>query len=88
MDAAEALIEKAVKRFPGVVVAWIQWASAAEHRRDWPEALRRWEAIGERFPNDQIDLGIAKALEELGQIEEAETRLRELQSRARLVPVS
>ena len=86
LDAAEALIEKAVKRFPGEVVAWIQWASAAEHRRDWSEALRRWETVGERFRNDQIDLGIAKALEELGRIEEAETRLRELQRRAPLLP--
>ena len=86
LDAAEALIEKAVKRFPGEVVAWIQWASAAEHRHDWPEALRRWEAAGERFPHNQIDLGIAKALEELGRIEEAEKRLRELQRRAPLLP--
>jgi tetratricopeptide (TPR) repeat protein len=75
LDAAEALIEKAVKRFPGEAVAWLQWASAAEHRHDWPEALRRWESAGERFPHYQIDLGIAKALMELGQIEEAEKRL-------------
>ena len=40
----------------------------------------------ERFPHHQIDLGIAKALEELGRIEEAEKRLRELQRRAPLLP--
>jgi tetratricopeptide (TPR) repeat protein len=86
LDAAEALVEKAVRRFPDELVAWIQWASAAEHRRDWPEALRRWQTAGERFRNDRIDLGIAKALEELGLIAEAETRLRELQRRAPLLP--
>jgi predicted Zn-dependent protease len=64
----------------------VQWASTAEHRGDWPEALRRWEIVGETYQNDLIDLGTAKALEELGQIEAAETRLRKLQGRAPLVP--
>jgi tetratricopeptide (TPR) repeat protein len=86
LDAAEALFEKAVKRFPGVALIWVQWASTAEHRGDWPEALRRWEIVGEAYQNDLIDLGTAKALEELGQIEAAETRLRKLQGRAPLVP--
>jgi hypothetical protein len=41
----------------------MQWASIAGRRRDWPEALRRWEAIGEKFWNNEIDLSIARALE-------------------------
>ena len=84
LDAAEALIEKAVKRFPGVIHTWIQWASTAGHRHDWSEALRRWEATGEKFRHNEIDLGIAKALEGLGRFEEAETRLRELLLRGRM----
>jgi hypothetical protein len=47
--------ETAVKRFPDVIHPWMQWASIAGHRRDWPEALRRW---GEKLWNNEIDLGI------------------------------
>jgi hypothetical protein len=43
------------------------------HRRDWPEALRRREATGEKFRNIEIDLDIAWTPENLGRIGKAET---------------
>jgi tetratricopeptide (TPR) repeat protein len=81
LEAAESLIEKALKRFPDNPSTWMQWAQNAEHQCDWPEALRRWEVVNKRFRHHRIDISIPRALAELGRFEEAETGLREAQVR-------
>ena len=40
------------------------------------EAIRRWEALHKEFGNAAGDLGVARALQELGRFGEAEERLR------------
>ncbi len=86
LDAAEALIEKALKRFPDNPSTWMQWARNAEHRHDWPEALRRWELADKRFRHNLIDISIPRILAELGRFEEAEARLREAQTHSPIWP--
>ena len=86
LDAAEALIEKALKRFPDNPSTWMQWARNAEHRHDWPEALRRWELADKRFRHNLIDISIPRVLAELGRFEEAEARLREAQTHSPIWP--
>jgi tetratricopeptide (TPR) repeat protein len=85
LAAADALNKKAIKLFPEDVRIWSESARIAEHRVDWPEAICRWQVVCERFKRVQGDLGIARALTELGRIEEAEQRLREAQGSFPLV---
>jgi tetratricopeptide (TPR) repeat protein len=79
IEAAEALHSKAVGEFPKLRQAWVEWARDAEHRQDWQEAMRRWEAMHERFRDVGGDIGIARALEGLGRITDAEERLKAAQ---------
>jgi tetratricopeptide (TPR) repeat protein len=65
---------------------WTQWAHNAEHRRDWPEALHRWELAEKRFQQKLIDISIPRVLVELGRFDEADTRLREAQSSSPVWP--
>jgi predicted Zn-dependent protease len=87
LEAAEELNKNSVQLFPKDIRTWLEWARAAEFRRDWPEVLRRWEAVSEKFQHVQCDIGVARGLEELGRIEEAEQRLKEVRARAPLIEV-
>ena len=51
LEAAEALgPERQSDFFPDEVhVHSQQAAGTADRRRDWPEALRRWEVVSEKF---------------------------------------
>jgi tetratricopeptide (TPR) repeat protein len=75
LEAADALNGQAIKLFPGLTLAWINSARIAEGRRDWPEALRRWEMVRDKFNHLSSDIGIARALEQLGRVQEADTQL-------------
>jgi tetratricopeptide (TPR) repeat protein len=86
LDAAEALNEKAIRLFPKDVRSWEELARIAEQRQDWPEAIRRWELVCEKFRHIPGEIGVAHALAELGRFEEAEQRLKAAQPRAPLVP--
>src|SRR4051794_10431068 len=72
-----ALLLQAAKllRDPGPLV---EWALTAHHRRDWAEALKRWNAVRANFPDsgNAYSLGAA-ALRELGRLDEAEDLLRD-----------
>ena len=50
---AEALINEGFERFPDDRDVGAQRAHAATNRADWPEALRRWSALVEKFPDDR-----------------------------------
>ncbi len=60
-DEAEDVLARGMARFPrddniGVNHAWV-----AEDREDWPEAMRRWEALWQRFPgNGRIETGLVE----------------------------
>jgi tetratricopeptide (TPR) repeat protein len=76
LDEAERLLTKAVERFPTHAPAAIASAALANRRRLWPEALRRWQVVRERFPDDAAGfLGKANALRGAGHLAEAEALL-------------
>ena len=52
-SAAEAILSAAVRCFPDNIKIAIQHARVASTRLDWPEALRRWDALAQRVPTDQ-----------------------------------
>ena len=85
-EAAEPLNMRAIKRFQNEAQAWIGSARTAEHRRDWQEAVRRWEMVRDKFGQVREHdiasrIGIARGLEGLGKFDEAEQLLIELQIR-------
>jgi tetratricopeptide (TPR) repeat protein len=82
---AEALAKRAIQLFPNEAQAWFEWAQLAEQRSDWSQALARWNAVREKYQHIQGDLGSARALAELGQFDEAERRLQEVQRRRPLL---
>jgi tetratricopeptide (TPR) repeat protein len=84
-EMAEELSKKSVRRFPSIEHTWAASARIAEDRRDWPEAIHRWEILCEKFGHVAGDVGVARGLAELGRIEEAEQRLKEVQGRRPLV---
>jgi hypothetical protein len=45
-----------MERFPDDLAIARQYAMAADYRQDWGEALRRWNALVTRFPNDRTVL--------------------------------
>ena len=81
-DEAEALLVSAIARFPGERGPLTEHAWLAAARRDWPEAVRRWALVRERFPNvaDSYLRG-AQALSALWQHEEAEALLADATAR-------
>ncbi len=77
-DAAETLLEDAARRFPENFEILMVRAESAAQRRDWPEALQRWEEFRAGFPDSSEGyLGAVLASRELGRIEEAEELLAE-----------
>lgn len=59
-DEAEAVAAAGHARFPDDPFTAIHLANCASRRRDWPEALRRWERALQRFPGaPEIAAGIA-----------------------------
>ncbi|MDR3529538.1 MAG: tetratricopeptide repeat protein [Rhodopila sp.] len=75
LDQSDALLVRAVGLFHDMVPVWVEWGRAADCRHDWTESLRRWEAVSQRFDNHAVGHGgIARALEELGRLDEAEER--------------
>jgi tetratricopeptide (TPR) repeat protein len=77
---AAKLNQQAVKLFPDNRLACLEWASTAEREGDWPEAVRRWQTLSERFPVSST-VGVARALMKLGRLGEAEQLLKEAQIR-------
>jgi len=71
-DAAEMLLREGQQRFPAVADLFAEYAWLAQRRRDWPEALLRWEDLRARFPGHGAGYtAAAAALRELGRHHEA-----------------
>jgi tetratricopeptide (TPR) repeat protein len=75
-DEAEILLSESASRFADNGAIAVIYASLAARRRDWPEALARWDSVRERFP-DRIEghTGILTAHRELGHSGELGTLL-------------
>jgi tetratricopeptide (TPR) repeat protein len=81
LDAAEEMLATATRLFPHDGRAWIDWANLAEFRGDWVESARRWQVVIDRTRHVAGEIGIARAMEKLGRMDEAEERLRNAQFR-------
>ena len=51
-DEAESVLAKGVELCPGQAEIAVEYARLAHQREDWPEAVRRWELVSERFPDN------------------------------------
>ncbi|HTZ37870.1 MAG TPA: tetratricopeptide repeat protein [Stellaceae bacterium] len=73
LDDAEAMAQKAARRFPGDAAALAETAWIAVKRQDWPEALRRWRLANAADPaRHDAQVGLIQALRTVGEAEEAE----------------
>ena len=79
LDLAEAGYRAGLARFPPNVMMASRYARIPERRRDWAEAISRWQDVRARFPNNRLaQQALAAALVRAGQAEAAETLLTEL----------
>jgi hypothetical protein len=61
VDAAEAVIQRGMARFPNDPWILWQWALTATRRRDWQEAARRWAIAKQQHPHMQeLDIGLGE----------------------------
>jgi capsular polysaccharide biosynthesis protein/tetratricopeptide (TPR) repeat protein len=73
LDAAETAFAQAAERFPHDPWAAQNHAVVAARRGDWPEALRRWQAMKRKFPDHSgAHVGAADALRRLGELDESD----------------
>lgn len=81
-DELDEIFLDAMQRFSNEAWPAIQYASLAQKQGHWEEALRRWETVRERFPNEQSGYTQpVTALRELGRELEAEALLEEVTRR-------
>jgi tetratricopeptide (TPR) repeat protein len=75
-DEAELMIGRGVLKLPDNFELHVQHARNATQRRDWSEALGRWDAVRGQFELQFLGpLGAAQCLRELGRYADAETIL-------------
>ena len=78
LDAADALLITAADRFPADPAPIIEMAWMAMAKRDWADAMQRWETVRARFPQHFVGYtGAAIALRETGRFDDAEALLLE-----------
>jgi tetratricopeptide (TPR) repeat protein len=85
IDEAEALAEQAMKQFPDELGGFLEHARMATLRRDWAEALRRWQIVSE-FGFRGGYIGAAQALVQLGRHDEADALLADARIRSPIDP--
>ena len=72
-EESERIAREGTSRLPDSIGLALEYARAAEHRADWPEALQRFTVVRQRFPGvPGGGDGVAKALAALGRETEAE----------------
>jgi predicted Zn-dependent protease len=75
-EEAEVLIQEGIQRFPKNATLALRHAALPEHRKDWSQAVTRWQAFHQRFKGTaHSHLQHGKALILNGQTEEAEALL-------------
>jgi hypothetical protein len=76
LDESEEVLTQAALRFPSSSEIATNHGWIANTRRDWSEAVQRWESVRARFPESHSGYaGAGAALRELGKFEEAEAVL-------------
>jgi tetratricopeptide (TPR) repeat protein len=69
---AEAVLRAAIERFPDQIWPLRNFARLAHDRRDWNEAATRWDALRQRFPEEEAGYSLgAEALKAAGRDDEA-----------------
>jgi Flp pilus assembly protein TadD len=75
-DEADATLAAAGARFPESCVVFSNHAVSADLRGDRMEALRRWQVVSDRFPDEPIAYaGLGAAHKALGRFDQADTIL-------------
>jgi tetratricopeptide (TPR) repeat protein len=75
-DEAEDLIRPLMERSPGEPLLAVEFARIAHRSANWPEALRRWQDVATRFPeNADAAAGVGTALQMEGLLDQADTWL-------------
>ena len=74
-DEADAILGRGVAKLPRDLNMNVHHAQIAMHRRAWPDALRRWEVVRDRFGNIAGAIGAAQCLMKLDRFAEAEAIL-------------
>ncbi len=78
LNQADEIVRKGVERHPQSGDVLGTYARLASVRRDWAEALARWNVCLERLSIDPIShMGVGGSLRELGRLDEAEAFLRQ-----------
>jgi len=81
-DEAEALLLQARRRFRSAQPVYVDLAVIAHERQDWPEAVRRWEALRKRFPMAEVGYTLgADSLRNAGRAADADAVLAEAAAR-------
>jgi tetratricopeptide (TPR) repeat protein len=76
IDLAESVTGEGLRKYPGDFKLMVVYADIAGRRQDWPEAIRRWDAVHQKFPYDLwACFWGAVASKELGQFDEADKLL-------------
>jgi tetratricopeptide (TPR) repeat protein len=73
IEEGEGVLRDAMARFADDAGLPVEYAWLAFARRDWEEALRRWEDVRARFPHHTAAFtGLSHTLRELGRLDDAE----------------
>ena len=81
-EIAELTLEQARQRFPDSPEPLIEFARIAETKRDWVVMAARYTVLRIRFPDEVLGYrGGARALRELGRLDEADALLKAAMSR-------
>lgn len=81
-DEAESLVREGLRRFPNDSELLANHALVAAARKDWEQALERWQTYADRYPDQPAGYSHAGvALRELGRFAESDAILREAMRR-------
>ena len=76
LDEAEVVLAEGIGRYPDQAGLLADYASLAQDRRAWLDALERWDRLRRDFPNDlRAYVGASLALREMQRHDEAEALL-------------
>lgn len=85
-EEAEATVRRGMRKISSDSELFARYAHYAAQRRDWTEALRRWNTTRRRFELTQAWLGAAQCLKEMGRLADAEATLIEASERFQTNP--